>query len=290
MAGDSGNVEPKFDVIADGGVDRFEGLLNDAPVAPFSVHIGSDTIPADAIDAAELFARMRSGGPHPTTSQPSPEEYALLYREATRPVLTLTISKGLSSSLNAADQARSATDQTVHLHDSGTLSAAQAFQLHAALSARERGLGVEKAIEWMRLVHAETELLFTIDTLEYLRKGGRIGQVQATLGNLLKLRPVVTVDKSTGQYTSIARARSWVKALDAIVASVSDRYGEGTPLRAGVLYGDERGTAEDLLARLRERHPIVWHGFAPVGAGLAVHTGPRAGGLAVGPGDWPWET
>ncbi len=279
----------KFDVIVDGGLDPFEELRHDAPVAPFSVHIGTESFAADKMTPSELFTRMRSGGPHPTTSQPSPEEYARLFREATRPLLVVTISQGLSSSLNAADQARAEAKVPVHLHDSGTLSGAQAFQLHAALEARERGLDVETAIEWMKRVHEQTELYFTIDTLEYLRKGGRIGQVQATLGNLLGLRPVVTVDKTTGQYTSIRRARSWSKALDAIVDAATARYGDGTPLRAGLLYGESQEEAQSLLERLGAHHPIGWHGLAPVGPGLAVHTGPKAVGLVVAPLEWPWE-
>lgn len=91
-----------------------------------------------------------------------------------------------------------------------------------------------------------------------LRKGGRIGQVQATLGSMLKLRPVVTVDKSTGQYTSIRRTRSWPKASDAIVDAIGARYGAGIPLRAGLLYGDPQDEARDLLERLSASH--VAHG------------------------------
>lgn len=288
MAGE-GIDDLQFDVIADGGLDRFASLNNDVPVAPFSVHIGPESFAADEMTPNELYTRMRSGGPHPTTSQPSPEEFARLFRTATRPILVVTISQGLSSSFNAADQARSETSLPVHLHDSGTLSGAQAFQVHAALEARRRGLDVATAIEWMKQVHEETELYFTIDTLEYLRKGGRIGQVQATLGSLLGLRPVVTVDKKAGQYTSIRRARSWSKALDAVAAAVNARFGNGTPLRAGLLYGDTQDDVPELQARLSKHHPSVWHGTAPVGPGLAVHTGPKAIGLVAAPGAWPWE-
>lgn len=279
----------QFDVISDGGLDTFPGLRHNAEVAPFSVHIGPDSFPANEITPDELFARMRSGGPHPTTSQPSPEEYARLFREATRPLLVVTISQGLSSSLNAADQARGEASVPVHLHDSGTLSGAQAFQLHAALEARERGLDIATAIDWMEQVHDETELYFTIDTLEYLRKGGRIGQVQATLGSLLGLRPVVTVDKNTGQYTSIRRARSWSKALDAIVNAATARYASSSPLRAGLLYGEAPDEADKLLTRLKTDHAIVWTEATPVGPALAVHTGPKAVGLVVAPREWPWD-
>lgn len=282
--------EPRFDVVTDGGLDVFAGLRNDVPFVPFGLHFGPESFSADAMPRAELFERLRGGGPHPTTSQPTPEQFGRLYEGATRTLLTVTISSGLSGSLNAADQARAlAPDADVHLHDTRTLSAAQAFQVHAAMTARDEGLDVDEATSRMRSVHEETELYFTIDTLEYLRRGGRIGRVQATLGGLLNLKPVVTVDKGTGTYTNTGRARTWPKAIDAIVQQVTRRHGEGTPLRAGIVYGEDPDDAERLLTRLREAHPVTWSGVAPVGVALVVHTGPRAVGLAVAPGDWPWE-
>jgi DegV family protein with EDD domain len=282
--------EPAFDVVSDGGLDRFDGLLNDVPAAPFALNFGPESIVATDMTLDELFERLRAGGTHPTTSQPTPEQFAVLFREAPRPVLAVTISSGLSGSLNSADQALSlATNTPVTLHDARTLSAAQAFQVHAAMTARSRGLGSAEAVQWMRQVHEETELYFTIDTLEYLRRGGRIGMVQAKLGSMLNLKPIVTVDKSTGTYTNAARARSWAKAIDVMAQQVTVRFGEGTPLRVALVYGDAREDAERLQARLQERHELLWSGFARVGVALAVHTGPKAVGLAAAPGDWPWE-
>ena len=282
--------EPSFDVVSDGGLDKFPGLLTDVPTVPFGLHFGPESFVADELPRDALFAKLRGDAPHPTTSQPTPDDYATLYRQATRPVLVVTISSGLSGSLNAADQARTlASDVPVTLHDAKTVSAAQAFQVHAAMTARERGLDIDTAIEWMRLVHAETELFFTIDTLEYLRKGGRIGRVQATLGNVLNLKPVVTVDKESGTYVTAGRARTWPKAIDAIATQVTERFGTGTPLKAGVVYGEEQGDAESLVERVRQRHEVLWSDAAPVGVALVVHTGPRAVGLAVAPARWPWE-
>jgi DegV family protein with EDD domain len=281
---------PAFDLVTDGGLDAFGDLRNDVPFAPFALNFGAESFLATELPRDRFFARLTGGGPHPTTSQPAPEAFAALYRAAARPVLAVTISAALSGSLNAADQARAlAPDVPVTLHDSRTLSGAQAFQVHAAMTARERGLDAATAVAWMKRVHDETELYFTIDTLEYLRRGGRIGRVQATLGGLLSLKPVVTVDKETAAYATVARARSWSKALVAIAQQVTDRHGEGTPLRVAFMYGADQAPVERVLEHLRERHPIVWSGVAPVGVALAVHTGPVAMGLAAAPGAWPWE-
>ncbi len=282
--------EPLFDVVSDGGLDAFPDLLNDVPVAPFSMHFGPETLKPGDISRQEFFSRLVRGDPHPTTSQPAPDEFAELFRAATRPLLVVTISSGLSGSYNAADQALGLVpDADVTLHDSRTLSAAQALQVHAAMMARARGHDIDTAIDWMQQVHAATELFFAIDTLEYLQRGGRIGRVKAALGAMLSLKPVITVDKESGTYVNVGRSRSWAKVFDALVQQVTKRFGEGTPLRAGVMYGDEPADGEQLQQGLAAAHELLWSDVAPVGAVLAVHTGPKAIGLAAAAGAWPWE-
>lgn len=278
-----------FEVVADGGLDRFPSLLNGVRVAPFSISFGSQTFSAPDLSRADFFKRLRQGNPHPTTSQPTPEQFRELFEQSPAEVLAVTISQGLSGSLNAATQALSLISKKVTLHSSGTLSAAQAFQVHAAMVARSKGQSIATAVDWMKKVHQQTELFFTIDTLEYLRRGGRIGRVQATLGGLLNLKPIITVDKASGTYSNVGRARSWEKAIEGIAALVTSKHGKGTPLRVGLLYGEEPEGANLLLERLKEHHPILWNDLAPVGVALAVHTGPRAVGLAVAAGPWPWE-
>ncbi|WP_291429996.1 DegV family protein [Deinococcus sp.] len=281
-----------FAVVTDGGLDAYPSLLNDVPVAPFSVTFGDTSYRMNEISRAELFRLLETNPNHPTSSQPTPQEWMDAVRHAgMRDTLCLTISPGLSGSMNAAEQARQALGEEFNLtlHDSGTLSGAQAFQLHAACTAAARGETVETARAWMREVHAETELYFTIETLEYLRRGGRIGRVQATLGGLLNLKPVVTVDKQSGTYTNVGRARSYRGGMEAIATQVTRRYGEGTPLRVGLLFGSVREDADEVLAHLKGRHPIVWSDMTGVNPVLNVHTGPRSIGLAVAPGAWPWE-
>lgn len=287
---------PHFAVATDGGLDAFEGLNNRVPVAPFSVNFGDKSYRTDEISREDLFRELQTNPQHPTSSQPTPQEWADAVRAAAQDlapppqVLAITISAGLSGSRNAADQARGVLDGIdMRLHDSGTLSAAQAFQVHAAQTAAAQGESLDTALEWVRAVQKETELYFTIETLEYLRRGGRIGRVQATLGGLLNLKPVITVDKATGTYTNVGRARSYKGGIEAVGQQVTRTYGEGTPLRLGLLYGTVREDTDALLEQLRGRHPIVWSGAVGINPVLNVHTGPRALGVAAAPGNWPWE-
>ncbi|BDP41655.1 DegV domain-containing protein [Deinococcus aetherius] len=290
-------MSPLFGVATDGGLDAFAGLRNDVPVAPFSVNFGSKSYRTREISREDLFRELQTNPVHPTSSQPTPQDWAAAYRAAGEreggtvlPVLALTISSGLSGSRNAAEQARAVVPETpVTIHDTRTLSAAQAFQVHAAATASERGETLETALDWVRRTYEETELYFTIETLEYLRRGGRIGRVQATLGGLLNLKPVITVERETGAYTNVGRARSYKGAIEAVADQVTRRHGEGTPLRLGLLYGSVREDADVLLEVIERRHPVVWSGFAGVNPVLNVHTGPRALGVAAAPGAWVWE-
>lgn len=282
--------EPLFDVLTDDGLDGFAELRNDAPVVPFGLHFGDETFRSTDLPLSELFARLMSGGPHPTTSQPSPAAYAEAYRASTRPLLVVTVSSALSGSFNAADQGRAQVPEAdVTVHDSGTISAGQAFQVHAALTARAMGHGIDTALEWMRRVHEQTEFFFTLDSLVYLRRGGRIGRVQATLGSMLDLKPVVTVDKSTGAYVTADRARTWRKAIAAMAKQVADRFGPDEAVRIGLVRGEEPDEAQAVLARVEEQRQVAWSAIAPVGAALAIHVGPKAVAYAVAPAAWPWE-
>lgn len=281
---------PQFAVVTDGGLDAYANLNNAVPIAPFTVIFGTETFHTHDISREDLFRRLQAGGPHPTSAQPTPQDWLHAYEQTqTRDVLAVTISSGLSGSLNAAEQSRSLFPGKLTIHDSRTLSAAQAFQVHAAQTAAERGESLETALKWMKQISDETELYFTIETLEYLRRGGRIGRVQATLGGLLNLKPVINVDKNTGTYVNVGRARSYRGGIEAAVAQVTKKYGEGTPLRAGFLYGNIQEDADTALELLRAHHPILWTGKAGVNPVLNIHTGPRALGIAAAPGPWPWE-
>lgn len=287
--------QPLFGVATDGGLDAYPTLKNVVPVAPFSLNFGAKSYRMFDLTREELFRELETNPAHPTSSQPSPQEWAEAFRQAaeqagTNEVLAVTISSGLSGSYNAAQQALTLVpDLKVTLHDSLTLSAAQAFQVYAAVTAAEMGESIETALRWMKTVSDQTELYFTIETLEYLRRGGRIGRVAATVGGFLNIKPVINVDKANGTYVNVGRGRSYKGGIEAVVNQVTKKFGDGTPLRVGLLYGNVKEDADTALKLLSAHHPIVWADAIGINPVLNIHTGPRALGLAAAPGPWPWE-
>lgn len=285
--------QPQFAVVTDGGTDIFPQLHHDIPLAPFWLNIGSDTHRVNEYDAHDLIALMKAGSVQTTTSQPTPQDWARAIGEAGAgglPVLALTISRGLSGSIVSLEQALALVpDIPVTIHDSRTVMGGQALQVHVAVEASRRGETLPTALEWLRQTYEESETYITIETLEYLRRGGRIGRVAATLGGLLNLKPVIIVDKKEAIYHNLARVRSYKGAIAAIGEQITKRFGEGTPLRVALVHGAVPEDADYLLEQLKTRHPIVWSDKTLVNPVLLSHVGPRSLGLGVAAHHWVWE-
>lgn len=281
-----------FNVVTDGGCDMPAGLDVHPVRVPLNLSFGQEQFTSDALSPSDFYAKLEHSPHHPTTSQPSPADFIAAYRSVSdKPILSIHISSGLSGSLNAAEQAlKEVPEAQVHLHDSKSLSIGLAYQVYAACEAARRGETLEVALAWVEQVQRATHLSFTIDTLEYLRKGGRIGAVGAAMGTLLNLKPIVYVTKDTGTYVSIGRARSFRKAMGALVEKAKEHVPAGSPVRAAVVYGDNEDDAAELMDLVRSAYSLTWSETTPVGPVLAVHTGPKALGLCLAAGPWPWET
>jgi len=125
-------------------------------------------------------------------------------------------------------------------------------------------------------------VIYTLDTLEYLRRGGRIGRVQALAGALLHLKPVIRVDPADGKYSTAGKERTIRKSLESIADSLSKKYGEQA-VRASVLHGRFAEQADDLAKLLRQRLNLAQFEILRISPVLGVHTGPGIVGAAVAP-------
>ena len=135
--------------------------------------------------------------------------------------------------------------------------------------------------ERLTAIREKTEVIYTLDTLEYLARGGRIGRVKALAGALLNLKPVIRVD-ADGKYTTVTSARTLTKSISAITEYLYNRY-NNTPLWVTVLHGRFADKAEILANELRGRMNISKLEVARISPVLGVHTGPGIVGAAVVP-------
>jgi DegV family protein with EDD domain len=234
------------------------------------------------IDQETFFTRLPDDPIHPKTSQPTPGDFARTIEKLdAREVLVITLSKALSGTHESACQARDELDVPVRVVDSYSLSMGLGWQVLAAARAREQGADIQGMIAAAERVRAETSLLLTVDTLEYLHRGGRIGAAAKLLGSVIQLKPLLTIDHSDGTLQPVEKVRTRKRALQRIVEGTFERIDPTQPTHAGILHGaapeDARKLMHQVMERCERAEPIV-AAITPV---LGVHGGPGTVGIAA---------
>jgi DegV family protein with EDD domain len=255
--------------------------------APLFIQFPDGEVNSADISPDNFYDRLESMRPEvPTTAQPSSGVFAELYRklaESSNTILSIHISSGLSGTINSARiGAESIKEAVVNVLDSLTLSGGERFQVLAAAWAASAGWGVEKIQELLSSIREETEVIYTLETLEYLARGGRIGRVQALMGAALKIKPIIRVDRSDGKYSTVSKSRTIPQALESISDHLYDMY-KDTPVWVTVLHGRFHDAAESLASILAERLNAPRLEMKRISPVLGVHTGPGIVGAAVVP-------
>ena len=259
-------------------------------VAPLFIQFPEGEINSSELTPDEFYNRLAGMQPEiPSTSQPSAGIFAELYQKADslgEGILSIHISSGLSGTFNSAVQAaRQIGGERVQVIDSQTLSGGERFQVLAAVRAANAGWGKAAILERLEAVRKSTEVIYTLETLTYLARGGRIGRVQALAGALLGLKPIIHVDKADGKYSTVGKTRTVSRALQDIVTHLAGLYHQNEPLWATVLHGQFEAQALVLADLLKERLNIARQEILRISPVLGVHTGPGIVGAAVVPLD-----
>jgi DegV family protein with EDD domain len=252
-------------------------------VVPLKVIFGDEALVDGVdIDADRFYARMRAEDRNPTTSQPTPAEFEAAFREATADgssVVCTTLSAEMSGTHGAAVQARTALpDLDIRVVDTRTVSIGHNAIVRAATEAVGAGCSAAEVVTAIRAVIARQRSIFTVDTLEYLRRGGRIGGARALLGSVLSIKPVLQV--RDGRIEPHDRVRTFQRALDRIASEVIAATGE-TGRRARVVLGhaDRLADCRSLADRIRghcESEPEI----IEIGPIVGCHAGPGTIGVS----------
>jgi DegV family protein with EDD domain len=274
------------DCAADLTKDEVEEL--DINVAPLFIQFPEGEISSNDITPDEFYRRLKNIAPRiPTTAQPSAGIFTNIYKklhELGEEVISIHISSGLSGTIGSARLgAAQMPEKLVHIVDSLTLSGGQRFQVLAAARGSKAGKPLEFILEMLSNIREATEVIYTLETLEYLQRGGRIGRVQALAASLFHIKPIIRVDKSDGKYTTLGKERTIPKALDAMVTHIANVYGNETPLWVSVLHGQLVEQADNLAKLVREKVNVNKLEIMRISPVLGVHTGPGIVGLAVVP-------
>jgi DegV family protein with EDD domain len=255
--------------------------------APLYIQFPEGEVKASEISADNFYDRLEAMRPLiPTTAMPSSGLFAEIYRKVAaldKHIFSLHISSGLSGTIQAARGGAEAAkpEAQVDFWDTLTLSGGERFQVLAAAMAAKAGWTMQTMQERLARIREKTEVIFTLETLEYLRRGGRIGRVQAMAGALLHLKPVIRVD-TDGKYSTVTKVRTIGTGLSAISEHLHKMYA-GAPLWVTVLHGRFAEQADALARELKEKLNIGKLEVIRISPVLGVHTGPGVVGAAVLP-------
>ena len=278
-------------IVTDCAADMPEDELAELNItqAPLYIQFPEGEVSSTDIKADAFYDRLEAMQPQiPTTAMPSSGLLADLYAAVARvdkDILSLHISSGLSGTLNAARMASEQLRQqaNIKLWDTLTLSGGQRFQVIAAAWAARAGWTMSAIQERLAAIRSRTEVIYTLDTLDYLARGGRIGRVKALAGALFHLKPIIRVD-SDGKYSSVSSARTVSKSISAITEHLHNKYGN-SPLWVTVLHGRFADKAEELSGSLKGILNIARLDVMRISPVLGVHTGPGVVGAAVVPAE-----
>jgi|SRR5579884_466918 len=248
------------------------------------VHWGGETQrESEMRDYDAYYARLRTAEEMPTTSQPSIGDFLAVYepllRDGETEVVSIHLAGGMSGTVSAAEQAREQLGPhaaRVHVVDSRSACGGQGLVVLAAAAAARAGGDGRAVVDRALRARNELKMWFAIDTLEYLRRGGRIGGAQAWLGGALKIKPILTVES---EITPIERVRTSRRALERLVDLLRERAQAGADAWM-VQHIQAPEQADALAARGREIfgcEPVTVSEIGPV---IGAHVGP--GLLGVG--------
>jgi DegV family protein with EDD domain len=265
-------------IVVDSTCDPPPGFLEREGIAmvPLTVHFGDETY-RDLIDLspARFYDKLRESPVMPTTSQPTVAEFEACYRglrERYAQVLSLHLSKELSGTYEAAARAAESIDGVVAI-DTRLVSSIVALVVERMRVRLERGVEADELVAFASTAHERCGIVFQVATLEYLRRGGRIGRASAMVGNILGIRPVLQV--KDGFVDSYAKARGEKRALATMIEYLEERSGPDDDLYISLFHADAAEMLGPLEERLRAVRPKARFVFeSEVGAVVGTHAGP----------------
>lgn len=273
----------KIALVADSACDLPQNLIEQygIRILPLKV-IYPDGQYSDRVDVQPEDVYRRMPGEVPTTSMPNLQEIKAVFdslrRDGFSHILAITLSSKLSGTFQAMElAARDFDDITIQVFDTRTLSMATGWMVLESARNVMNGLSFSKVMEKLNLLRPKVHAYYVIETLEYLRKGGRIGQVAGMLGELLNLKPIIGVNRD-GVYYTHAKVRGRTKSIEKLMEIVTETVGN-RPFKLAVMHGGAKEVGEKVASKLGQLPNVKELIFSDISPALGVHTGP--GLLAV---------
>ncbi len=268
-------------------------IVNELGIELVSLYVqleGEQRRESEITDYDEFYERLRESGDSVTTSQPSVGDFVAAYEPllaAGRDVVSVHISAGISGTHEAAGQARERLisegkgGERIHTIDSRSAAGGTGLALLTAARSAARGEPVEEVVRRTEAAVDGLKIWFSLETLEYLRRGGRIGAARAMIGTTLRIKPILTF---TEEVTPVEQVRTRSRAVARLIDYARQRHGDGADAWC-VQHIRDTDSAEQMVEACRPifgREPLFVSEVGPV---LGAHGGPGMIGVGAMPAD-----
>lgn len=269
-------------IVTDSAQDFEPRLLEEMgiTVVPLTVHFGDESFKDGYELRGETFyEKLHSSALTARTSQPSPGQYEQAFAQLTEdgsPVVTITLSSGLSGTYQSATIARQAfPDSQIHVIDSKCGSGMYGMMAILAQEMSDAGRSPEEIVASVKRMCEKAVTIFCVDTLDYLARNGRIGKAQHFLGTLLSMKPILSLDEE-GSVTALERVRGKDKVMARMLQLVKERIGEDEPMHLCVSHANAPAQAAALKQKAYDELLVSRFFETEIGAVIGTHTGPGA--------------
>ncbi|QNF30567.1 MULTISPECIES: DegV family protein [Metabacillus] len=270
-------------IVTDSTIDVSKEILDEyeITVVPLSITIDNNTY-TDGVDLtpSEFIKMMKQSEELPKSSQPPTGKFLEVYDNLSKDgsaIISIHMTRGMSGTMQSAQGAAQMSAADVTVVDSMFISKALGFQVIEAAKMAKKGYTKEQILQRVEEIRKNTTLYITVDTLDNLVKGGRIGRGKALIGSLLNIKPIASLQD--GVYTPIGKVRSQSQAIKYLVKQFADDVKGKTVKAVGIAHADAFDLASKLkqaIADINPNCPVDISFTTPV---ISTHTGPGAIGF-----------
>lgn len=277
------STKKKVAIVTDGACSMTpeQALTYGVHVAPVYLTFGEKTYRAGVdLESSEFYRLLGASKNLPTTAQPTAADFLTLYEklaEEVEEIVTVVISHHMSATLQSAEMAKAQfTKAPVHIIDSESVSLGLGMMAVAAAKAAAHGQDAQAVVRLIEAIKQQINVFFTVDTLEYLYKGGRIGGATAFLGSALAIKPILYI--SNGRIEPFERQRTRKRSVARLLEIMAKKVGS-EEVHVAILHGNIPEEAQELEKRIRERFQCVELITSEMGPVIGVHAGPGTIGV-----------
>ncbi|HMZ08789.1 MAG TPA: DegV family protein [Anaerolineales bacterium] len=279
-------------IVTDGAVDLPSEWYQqyDIQRIPINVHFGEEkTFIQDVeLDMEGFYKLVDSKSlPHPKTSQPSPHQFVEFYKKIAQPgdtILSIHITSKLSGTYASSVSAAEELKGTYNIVPVDTLcgSMGTAFMCRSARMMEHAGKSVEEIVKYIEGIRGKTQVILTLDTLEYARRSGRVGTLSAALASVLNVKPIAVL--KDGVVDMVDRVRTRKAAIDRVMELAKEKVGDSA-IHIGVVHARDLASGQMLLEEAKKKFNVKESFLTDLSISLAINFGPGTVGLVTYPAE-----